>query len=301
MSDEVVSYLLSPKDGLYLDCTFGAGGHSRQLLSKISSQSKLIGLDIDAVAVEIGKKLEQEDDRFSMVRLNFARLSDYQKEHNLPKAKGIIFDLGTSMMQLRDPNRGFSYLEDAHLDMRMDQTSKTTAADILNYGTRMQLKEIFRKYGDIHNSDRLINLISDHRKKYSCIETTLEFRDLIEEAHKKLDPVKLRKEISRTFQAIRIAVNDEIKSFETAMNSLHEVLEVGGIACIITFHSGEEDVLKVWKSKYCDHIEIRDYSKNIVNKFRFVSNGYIVPKAEEISENRSSRSSKLWVFQKVRD
>lgn len=301
MAKEAIGYLAHSTEGLYLDCTFGAGGHTRKLLSVISENAKVIGLDLDRNAVEIGKKLEEEDGRFSIRHMNFADYAKYRKEHGLPKAKGVIFDLGASTMQLKDQERGFSYRYDAHLDMRMDQNSPLTAATILNTYTRRELKDIFKKYGDIDNPDRLVSLISLYRKQNDSIETTEEFKAIVEEAFWNLDPAKFNKELKKCFQALRIAVNKEFISLERALESLNEILEVGGIACIITFHSGEERIVRAWKAKYCDHIEIQDYSQNILNKFKFVTEKFIVPEEYEKAVNWSSRSSKLWVIQKIKD
>ncbi|OAL10172.1 16S rRNA (cytosine(1402)-N(4))-methyltransferase [Candidatus Mycoplasma haematobovis] len=301
MAKETVGYLAHSTDGLYLDCTFGAGGHTKQLLSVISPNARVIGLDLDQRAVEIGKELEKEDNRFSIIHMNFADYVKYRKEHDLPKAKGVIFDLGASTMQLKDKERGFSYKYDAHLDMRMDQSSSLTAAEILNTYPRRELKDIFKKYGDIANPDKLVNLISLYRKQNDFIETTEVFKAIVEEAFWNIDAIKFNKVLRKCFQALRIAVNKEFSSLEKALESLNEILEVGGIACIITFHSGEERIVRAWKSKYCDNIEIQDYSQNILNKFKFVTEKYIVPEEYEIVENWASRSSKLWVIQKVKD
>lgn len=297
MCDEVIDYVAHNLNGVYVDCTFGAGGHSRKLLSVLGKNAKLIGLDVDEKSIALGKELEKEDSRFTILNINFSNLSSWCKENNFPKIDGIIFDLGMSTIQIKDTNRGFSYmLDESYLDMRMNKNIKFCAADILNDYRRDELAKMFKRYGDIKNTDKLVNLISQFRKQRGPIQTSGDFKLIIENAFRKeQDRLKYFK---KCFQALRIETNDEINVFAKTLDSLGDIMNKSGIVCVITFHSLEENTFFNWKKKFCDDIQIHDYSNNAENKFKFLNSGCIYPSEEELQENYGSKSAKLWVVRK---
>lgn len=296
MLDEVVKYILGDKNGFYVDCTFGGGGHSRAILSRLGPGGSLLGLDVDEESVVIGEQLSKEDDRFSICKENFEKLGFILRNQKRGKVDGIVIDLGTSMMQLKNKNRGFSYQEDdTFLDMRMNLDLKHTASDLLNSSTKSELKEIFKFGGDISFGGKLADAICRERK-YRNIETAGDLKSVLRKfSYMEEDFLKLMR---KTFQALRIAVNSELIVLEKLLDSMNEILSKNGVFCLITFHSLEEKVFFRWKRKFCDEIYIHDFSKNVANKFTLISKTGIVPSSLEVERNRSSRSATLWVVRK---
>lgn len=238
MLEEVVKYIIGDKNGFYVDCTFGGGGHSRAILNHLGKNASLLGLDVDEEAVEIGKQLEKEDSRFSICKSNFEYLKPLLKEQKRGKVDGIVIDLGTSTMQLKNKKRGFSYKDDdVFLDMRMNLDLKYTAADLLNNKTRIELKEIFRNFGDISFAGKLADAICRERA-YKTIETSGDLKSVLRKfKDMEKDFLKL---VKKAFQALRIAVNFELVVLEKLLDSMNEILNKNGVFCLITFHSLEE-------------------------------------------------------------
>lgn len=297
LGDEVVKYIVKNRDGIYIDATFGGGGHSKFILDILTEKGRLIGFDIDNEAIARGKKLEEEDKRFKIVKCNFSNIDKYLSENNIGKADGIVFDLGVSTFQLVSQKRGFSFKsEDAFLDMRMNTDSQYTAAEVLNYSSRNKLSYIFKRYGEINNPSKLVNNISIFRKENGSISTIGDFLDIIEESWDgRVDYVKF---VRQCFQAIRIEVNKELDVLEQALDALQRTVKIDGSVAIITFHSLEDEKVKNWKKKFCDSIQIQDYDRNMNNQFSFVTNACVYPTELEKSANWASRSAKLWVARK---
>ncbi|GCE63847.1 ribosomal RNA small subunit methyltransferase H [Candidatus Mycoplasma haematohominis] len=297
LGDEVVKYVVKNRGGIYIDATFGGGGHSKFILDILSEEGRLIAFDIDNEAIERGKKLEEEDKRFKIVKCNFADIDKYLSENNIGKVDGIVFDLGLSTFQLLSNKRGFSFKEEnAFLDMRMNTDSQYTAAEVLNYSSRNHLNHIFKRYGEINNPSKLINNISIFRKQYGSISTIGDFLDIINESWD--GRVDFNKFVRQCFQAVRIEVNRELDVLEKALDSLQRIVKPQGVVAIVTFHSLEDEKVRAWKKKLCDDIQIQDYAQNFVNQFSFVTNACVFPTELEKSINWASRSAKLWVAQK---
>ncbi|XP_032746525.1 ribosomal RNA small subunit methyltransferase H-like [Rattus rattus] len=297
MGEEVVKYVVRKKGGIYVDATFGGGGHSKIILDNLDENGRLIAFDIDDESIERGRKLEKEDSRFTIVKSNFANIQNYLEKNGIGKVDGIVFDLGLSTFQLMDESRGFSFRNaNSFLDMRMDSTIGESGVDILNYGSRERLTKIFKHYGQISNPSRIVNNISLFRKKHGTITTVDDYLQIISVSCG--NPAESIKYIKKCFQALRIEVNGELVSLSSALDTLANIVAKNGVVSIITFHSLEEEKVKMWKKKNCNPIIIQDYGSNVGNQFAQLTHGCIFPSDLEKSENWSSRSAKMWAFVK---
>ena len=241
---ETVDGLDIKPGGTYVDCTLGGGGHSSYLLSQLTEGGKLIAFDQDEIAIQNAKeKFSSYGEQFITVKSNFRYLSEKLHELGITEVDGILFDLGVSSPQLDTPERGFSYHHDAPLDMRMDQDAPLTAYDVVNSWSYEQLVRIFFQYGEEKFSKQIARKIEAYREN-KAIETTGELVELIKEGI----PAPARRTgghpAKRVFQAIRIAVNDELKVFEEALESAIEMVKPGGRISVITFHSLEDRICK---------------------------------------------------------
>lgn len=241
---ETVDGLDIKPDGTYVDCTLGGGGHSSYLLSQLTEGGRLIAFDQDEIAIQNAKeKFSSYGEQFITVKSNFRYLSEKLQELGITEVDGILFDLGVSSPQLDTPERGFSYHHDAPLDMRMDQDAPLTAYDVVNSWSYEQLVRIFFQYGEEKFSKQIARKIEAYREN-KAIETTGELVELIKEGI----PAPARRTgghpAKRVFQAIRIAVNDELKVFEEALESAIEMVKPGGRVSVITFHSLEDRICK---------------------------------------------------------
>ncbi|MGQ0419495.1 16S rRNA (cytosine(1402)-N(4))-methyltransferase RsmH, partial [Bacillus sp. HC-Mk] len=241
---ETVDGLDIKPDGTYVDCTLGGGGHSSYLLSQLTEGGKLIAFDQDEIAIQNAKeKFSSYGEQFITVKSNFRYLAEKLQEIGITEVDGILFDLGVSSPQLDTPERGFSYHHDAPLDMRMDQDAPLTAYDVVNSWSYEQLVRIFFQYGEEKFSKQIARKIEAYREN-KAIETTGELVELIKEGI----PAPARRTgghpAKRVFQAIRIAVNDELKVFEEALESAIEMVKPGGRVSVITFHSLEDRICK---------------------------------------------------------
>ena len=241
---ETVDGLDIKPGGTYVDCTLGGGGHSSYLLSQLTEGGRLIAFDQDEIAIQNAKeKFSSYGEQFITVKSNFRYLSEKLQELGITEVDGILFDLGVSSPQLDTPERGFSYHHDAPLDMRMDQDAPLTAYDVVNSWSYEQLVRIFFQYGEEKFSKQIARKIEAYREN-KAIETTGELVELIKEGI----PAPARRTgghpAKRVFQAIRIAVNDELKVFEEALESAIEMVKPGGRVSVITFHSLEDRICK---------------------------------------------------------
>lgn len=300
---EAVNGLNIQPDGIYVDCTLGGAGHSELIVSQLSSKGKLIAFDQDDVAIENAKtKLAKYIDQVIFIKSNFVHLEEKLNEIGIEKVDGILYDLGVSSPQLDTPERGFSYHHDAPLDMRMDQTSKLSAWHVVNEWPYEQLVKIFFRYSEEKFSKQVARKIEQARAN-KAVETTLELVELIKDAI----PAPARRTgghpAKRVFQAIRIAVNDELKVFETSLKQAVSLLNKNGRVSVITFHSLED---RICKSYFKEKSELPNLPKGlpiIPEEFkpvlRIVNRKPILPSDEELEENNRARSAKLRIAEKI--
>ena len=289
-------------DGIYIDGTLGGAGHSSQIAKRLTT-GRLIGIDRDPVALKAaGERLSPYSDRVTLVHSNFCRMAEVVKELGLPGVDGILLDLGVSSPQLDEVSRGFSYMADAPLDMRMNGKDALTAREVVNTWPQEELRRILWNYGEERYAPQIASAIC-RRREVSPIETTLELVDVIRSAmpasalREKQHPAK------RTFQAIRIAVNDELGSVEKAMEAAIPLLNPGGRLAVITFHSLEDRIVKLSMAeaaKGCTcppQFPVCVCGKKPIVKL--ISRKPIVASPEELEANPRSRSAKLRVCVKL--
>ena len=297
LTKEVLHYLNFKKGGgVYIDCTLGGGGHSKAILKNIYPDGLLIGIDQDIEAIEAAKvELKNFLGKVKLVKGNFKNLEDILSDLKLEAVSGIIFDLGVSSHQLKEKERGFSFREDSHLDMRMDQTQKFDASILINRYTEKELIGVFERYGEERLSKRIARLIVTERQK-KPITTTRQLADLVIRA---LPKTKKRKKwrihpATRVFQAIRIEVNQELKTLEKGLNQAINVLDDKGRICVISYHSLEDRIVKtLFKEVKREGIAQKNYGLKILTKKP------IRPSSEEVKKNPKARSAKLRVAEKI--
>lgn len=290
--NEVINSLNIKEDGIYVDLTLGRAGHSKEILKNIKN-GKLIAFDKDEIAIEESRsRLSEVSNNFILIHSDFKNLKNELTKIGINKVDGIIADLGVSSPQLDNQDRGFSYSKDCYLDMRMDQSQSLKAWDIVNDWTEEQLITIFVNYADVKMPKRIANAIIKNRP----INTTFQLVDII----KSCLPAKIvrQKNPAKTvFQAIRIAVNNELESLDVVLRDSIEILKEDGTLAIITFHSIEDRIVKKFfgdliKSKLDFKIPIQEEKKYIVKT--------IYPTADEIEHNKRSRSAKLRILKKIK-
>lgn len=288
---EVINGLKINPDGVYVDCTFGGGGHSKAILQKLSNKGKLIVFDQD----ESARQNLPDDERVIFVQQNFRHLQRFLRVNKAVAVDGILADLGVSSHQFNEAERGFSTRFDAALDMRMDNRQQTTAADILNKYSEIQLHKIFEKYGEVTNSKTLAKTITEQRI-IAPLKTISQFKQSVQQIVKG-NPNKY---FAQVFQALRIEVNDEMGALKEMLQQSLPVLKPGGRIAVITFHSLEDRMVKnFFKQGSLDEVETDDvYGTKQENPFRVVTKKPIVPGEKELKENSRSRSSKLRIAEK---
>ncbi len=300
---ETVDGLEVKADGVYVDCTLGGAGHSSYLLSQLSEKGHLYAFDQDDVALANAKeKLANYDGQVTFIKSNFRYLKEKLTEHGVEKVDGIIFDLGVSSPQLDTPERGFSYHHDAPLDMRMDQQSEISAYNVVNEWSYEALVKIFFKYGEEKFSKQIARKIETYREK-EAINTTGQLVEIIKEAI----PAPARRKgghpAKRIFQAIRIAVNDELKVFEEAIEQSIDLLKQGGRVSVITFHSLEDRICKSAFKEAATPPEIPRnmpyIPKGYEPKIKIITRKPIIPSEKELGENNRARSAKLRIAEKM--
>ncbi|GAB6440990.1 MULTISPECIES: 16S rRNA (cytosine(1402)-N(4))-methyltransferase RsmH [Bacillus] len=299
---ETVDGLDIKPGGTYVDCTLGGGGHSSYLLSQLTEGGKLIAFDQDEIAIQNAKeKFASYGEQFITVKSNFRYLSEKLQELGITEVDGILFDLGVSSPQLDTPERGFSYHHDAPLDMRMDQDAPLTAYDVVNSWSYEQLVRIFFQYGEEKFSKQIARKIEAYREN-KAIETTAELVELIKEGI----PAPARRTgghpAKRVFQAIRIAVNDELKVFEEALESAIEMVKPGGRVSVITFHSLEDRICKTTFKRNSTTPQLPPGLPIIPDEFKpklkLITRKPILPSDIELEENNRARSAKLRIAEK---
>ena len=299
---ETVDGLDIKPGGTYVDCTLGGGGHSSYLLSQLTEGGRLIAFDQDEIAIQNAKeKFSSYGEQFITVRSNFRYLSEKLQELGITEVDGILFDLGVSSPQLDTPERGFSYHHDAPLDMRMDQDAPLTAYDVVNSWSYEQLVRIFFQYGEEKFSKQIARKIEAYREN-KAIETTGELVELIKEGI----PAPARRTgghpAKRVFQAIRIAVNDELKVFEEALESAIGMVKPGGRISVITFHSLEDRICKTTFKRNSTTPQLPPGLPIIPEEFKpklkLITRKPILPSDIELEENNRARSAKLRIAEK---
>jgi 16S rRNA (cytosine1402-N4)-methyltransferase len=300
---ETVDELNIKGDGIYVDCTLGGAGHSEYLVSQLTSNGKLYCFDQDQTAIDHAKeKLAPYLNQVTFIRANFRDIKEELANHGVYKVDGILFDLGVSSPQLDTPERGFSYHHDAPLDMRMDLEGELTAHEVVNHWRYEDLVRIFFRYGEEKFSKQIARKIEAARESKS-IETTGELVDLIKEGI----PAPARRKgghpAKRVFQAIRIAVNDELDAVEEAIEKSIEILKPGGRISVITFHSLEDRICKTIFKEKAAGPELPPGLPIIPDEYKpelkLVTRKPILPSDEELEENNRARSAKLRVAEKA--
>ncbi|MCB2308085.1 16S rRNA (cytosine(1402)-N(4))-methyltransferase RsmH [Clostridium estertheticum] len=300
--NECIEALDIKEDGIYVDCTLGGAGHSLEILKRLSSKGRLIGIDQDEDALKAAKEKIKEFNNVTYVHDNFYNIKAILDKLEIEKVDGIFMDLGVSSYQLDNTERGFSYMRDAKLDMRMDRSKGITAFDVVNNYEEQQIADVLRNYGEEKFSKRIANFIVDRRKD-KPIETTLELVNVIDAAI----PAKFKRDgghpAKRTFQGIRIEVNGELKILDKAIEDGIDRLNSGGRMAIITFQSLEDRIVKVKFKSLEDPCKCpKELPMCVCGKtpiVKLISRKPIRATDEELEVNSRSRSAKLRVAEKI--
>lgn len=291
LAKETIDLLAPQPDGIYVDATFGGGGHSRLIIGNLAAQGKLYAFDQDADAY----KNRINDPRFHFVHANFRYLKQFLHYYGVTAIDGIIADLGVSFHHFDTPQRGFSFRLEGPLDMRMNQQAKTTAADILNTYTEEQLANIFRLYGELSNAKNLARAILQRRQQQPFAYTG----DLLKVAETTLRHYNDKKELSQLFQALRIEVNDELGALQDMLSAARTILKPQGRIAILTYHSLEDRMVKNFFRRGNIQGELqKDFYGNILTPFQLLTNKPITASEQEVNSNPRSRSAKLRVAEK---
>ena len=282
MAEQVADLLLLNPEGVYVDATLGLGGHTRLFLSRLSPQARIFGFDKDEEALRMAQE-RVNDKRLQPVHASYTQAPEVLRKSGIDGADGALFDLGLSSYQLDNPARGFSLLQNGPLDMRFDLSATLTAADIVNTWPLDKLEYILREYGEEHQASKIALALMKARKE-TPITTTQALRQIVESVvprYGKKHPA------TQTFQALRIACNDELNTVQTALNTLEQLIRPGGRAAILTFHSLEDRLVK-------NHFKMLAQTGNwtLVNKHA------LAPQYDEIRQNRRARSAKLRVIER---
>ena len=281
-------------DGVYVDVTFGGGGHSREILSRLSSRGRLFSFDQDADA----ENNIPSDERLTFVRSNFRFLKNWMRYYGVEKIDGLLADLGVSSHHFDDETRGFSFRWDAPLDMRMNKRAGTTAAELINNADEAKLADVMYQYGELRQARRIASAIVKARTSHQILTTG----DLEKVVKPLLPPAREKKELARVFQALRIEVNHEMDALRDMLQGATEMLAEGGRLVVITYHSLEDRIVK--NVMNADAGEDRNSSEQLLygrsrSVYRKVNNKVITPSEEEQQRNPRSRSAKLRVAEKI--
>ena len=303
--DETIEGLNIKANGTYVDGTLGGGGHAFHVCARLSDEARFIGIDQDAAAIEAAsaRLLPYQDKiQIDIVRSNYLKTPQVMNDLGVNGVDGIVLDLGVSSYQLDTPERGFTYREDAPLDMRMDQRQDMTAKDIINGYSEMELYRVIRDYGEEKFAKNIAKHICKARQD-KVIETTFELNDIIKAAI----PIRARSAgghpSKRTYQAIRIELNKELTILEQSIDQMIDLLNPGGRICIITFHSLEDRIVKrIFKNNENPCTCPPDFPKCVcgkVSKGKVITRKPILPTEGELEDNRRSKSAKLRIFERA--
>lgn len=290
--EESIEGLNINPQGIYVDVTFGGGGHSKAILKLLKGKGHLYSFDQDPDA----EKNAMEDRHFTFVRSNFRFLQNFMQYYGVEQVDGILADLGVSSHHFDDAERGFSFRFDGKLDMRMNQRAGKTAADIVNEYPEEKLADLFFLYGELKNSRKLANVLVKARAK-TPIQTIGEFLNIVQPLFGR---EREKKELAKVFQALRIEVNQEMTALREMLQAAAEVLKPGGRLSVITYHSLEDRMVKnMMKTGNVEGKLKQDFFGRIETPFKLVNNKVIVPDDEEQERNPRSRSAKLRIAEKI--
>lgn len=288
---ESIEGLNLKKGGIYVDVTFGGGGHSKEILRQMDKSCRLFSFDQD----EDAERNIVDDDRFTFVRSNFRYIKNFMKYHGVNKVDGILADLGVSSHHFDDSERGFSFRFDGKLDMRMNKRAGMTAADIVNNYDEERLANLFYLYGELKNSRKLASVLVK-RRVVQPFDTIGDFLEVVKPLYGK---EREKKELAKVFQSLRIEVNQEMEALKEMLYSATEILKPGGRLSVITYHSLEDRMVKnIMKTGNVEGKMEQDFFGNVQTPFKLVNNKVIVPTDEEINSNPRSRSAKLRIAEK---
>ena len=301
--NEAVEGLNVKSDGIYVDCTLGGAGHSSLILKQLTT-GHLYCFDQDENAIQVARqRLETIGNQFTIIQSNFKNIKAELNQRGVEHVDGILFDLGVSSPQFDNAERGFSYNYDARLDMRMDQSSSLDAHEIVNHYSYEQLVEILYKYGDEKFAKQIARRIEKERE-IQPIDTTFQLVEIVKSAIPAYARRKGGHPAKRTFQALRIAVNDELNVFDIALKDALDLLNINGRIAVITFHSLED---KICKYTFNEVSKLKDVPKGLPvipegmqPKFKLINKKPIIATEEELNENHRSHSAKLRVIERVR-
>ncbi|MCD8290184.1 MAG: 16S rRNA (cytosine(1402)-N(4))-methyltransferase RsmH [Prevotella sp.] len=290
LKDSVDGLNIRP-DGIYVDATFGGGGHSREILSRLGKDGYLYGFDQDADA----ENNIVDDARFTFVRSNFRYLKNWMRYYGVEKIDGLLADLGVSSHHFDDENRGFSFRYDSPLDMRMNRRDGATAADILNQYDEERLSNVFYLYGELKSARRIANAVVKARE-IAEIKTTNDFLNVVSPLFRK---EREKKDMARLFQALRIEVNNEMVALKELLFAATELISSGGRLSVITYHSLEDRIVKnVMRTGNPEGNLKQDFYGKLETPFSLVNNKVIVPDGDEQERNPRCRSAKLRIAEK---
>lgn len=277
--------------GIYVDVTFGGGGHSQEILRRMGKESRLFSFDQD----EDAERNIVDDSRFTFVRSNFRYLRNFLRYYGVEEVDGILADLGVSSHHFDDSERGFSFRFDGKLDMRMNRRAGMTAADVVNTYDEERLADVFYLYGELKNSRKLANVLVKARAR-KPFDTIGDFLEVVKPLYGR---EREKKELAKVFQALRIEVNEEMQALKEMLYAATEALKPGGRLVVITYHSLEDRMVKnLMKTGNIEGKADQDFYGNVKTPFRLINNKVIVPADEEILRNPRSRSAKLRIAEK---
>ena len=289
---ETVDGLNVKPDGVYVDVTFGGGGHSREIMRRLGKKGKLVSFDqdLDAYANRI------DDPRFVFVRSNFRYLKNFLRYHGIEKVDGVLADLGVSFHHFDVASRGFSFRMDGELDMRMNVKASQKASDVLNEYSEEDLARIFRVYGELAQPQKMARAVVRAREEKPFVMV----QDLLSVAEKLIAKERAKKELACVFQALRIEVNKEMEALKQMLTQTSEVLKEGGRLSVLSYHSLEDRLVKNFmKTGNFDGKIEKDFYGNVIAPLKMTSNKVIVPSVEEVERNPRSRSAKLRIAEKL--
>lgn len=290
--DASVEGLGIKEGGVYVDVTFGGGGHSKEILRRLPEDGHLYSFDQDADA----ERNVVDDDRFTFVRSNFRYIKNFMRYYGVESLDGVLADLGVSSHHFDDSERGFSFRFECKLDMRMNQRAGKTAADVLNNYDEASLADVFYLYGELKNSRKIASAVVKRR----AVKSFADIADLLEVVKPMFGKEREKKELAKVFQALRIEVNQEMEALKEMLLAATELLKPGGRLSVITYHSLEDRMVKnLMKTGNCEGREEKDFFGRSNSPFRLVNNKVIVPDDDEQERNPRSRSAKLRIAEKI--
>lgn len=297
--EEVLKFLIKNKNGIYVDCTLGGGGHCKKILENLSQEGFLIGIDADADAIDFAKKILQKFENKFLKQCFYDQLDVALIEADRYPVDGVFYDLGISSHQVDQNRRGFSFQSNAPLNMRFDQSNGTTAADILNSYSVRDLSRVIRDYGEEPHWKAIVRDVEKYRMN-NTFETTHQIADIVK---KLVNPRFVNKSLARVFQALRIEVNNELNRLKISLNQAFNYLKQGGRLVIISYHSLEDRIVKeFFRHKASDCIcppELPECVCDKLSELRILTKKVITPTSSEIKSNNRARSAKLRAAEKL--